>query len=252
MILFISAFYKNATEIINLLTESGAKFNTTEIGFEGLKIPYSFINQLNTISSFMNSSILTRNEGISLTQILNIPLEGYLIYRASRDGFSASSFHSNCDGISNTVTIIKTKSNSVFGGFTSAPWSSYGYKYDANAFIFSLRREGRQNKQKFNVEDPENAINSGASYGPTFGYYDINVSDNSNQNEDSYSYLGNCYQLPNSLIFGSQEAKSYLAGSYNWQITEIEVYQLIPFVPYSVSFLHYGCLFFYLFYKFLL
>jgi hypothetical protein len=31
-----------------------------------------------------------------------------LIYRASRDSFAASSFHSKCDNISNTVTIIKT------------------------------------------------------------------------------------------------------------------------------------------------
>ena len=38
-------------------------------------------------------------------------------------------------------------------------------------------------------------------------------------------------------------AQSYLAGSYHWKTTEIEVYQVTPFLTYSVSFLHNGCIF---------
>jgi hypothetical protein len=49
--------------------------------------------------------------------MLNNLTEVKLIYRASIDGFAASSFHSKCDNISNTVTIIETISNSVFGGY---------------------------------------------------------------------------------------------------------------------------------------
>ena len=230
--------------MMNLLADAGAKFNTTEKAFASLTIPFSFINQMNTISSFLNSSILTGNEGNSLTQMLNYPADVTLIYKASRDGFSSSSFHSNCDNISNTVSIIKTTSNSVFGGFTSASWSYYNYKYDANAFIFSLRREGRSNKQRLKVIYPKYAIYSGNAYGPIFGADgDIFVYDNSNENNNSYSNLGDSYQLPNNITYGSEEAKGYLAGSYNWQTTEIEVYQLSPFVPYSVSLLHNGCLF---------
>ena len=231
--------------MMNVLAEAGAKFNTTEKSFEGLKIPFSFINQSNTISSFMNSLILTRNEEISLTQMLNYPSDVTLIYRASKDGFSSDSFHSRCDGISNTITIIKTTSNSVFGGFTSTSWSSNNdWNYDANAFIFSLRREGKPNKQRLNVTQPEYAVYSNAMYGPTFGGgYDIYVSENSNSNEYSWSNLGNSYQIPNDLNYKGDKAQRVLAGSYNWQTTEIEVYQLSPFVPYSVSLLHNGCLF---------
>jgi hypothetical protein len=229
--------------MMNILAEAGAKFNTTEKLLASLTIPNSFINQLNTISSFTNSSIITGNEGVSLTQMLNYPADVKLLYRASRDGFNASSFHSKCNHISNTVTIIKTTSNSVFGGFTSASWSSYNvYTYDENAFIFSLSRPGSANKERFNVTNPYNALTNYYSIGPSFGS-DIFVSDNSNQNNYSYSYLGSSYQLPNNIEYGSEEAKSYLAGSYNWQTTEIEVYQITPFVPYSVSFLHDGCLF---------
>jgi hypothetical protein len=239
--------------MMNLLAEAGAKFNTTQKAFASLMIPYSFINQLNSISFFINSSILTGNEGISLTQMLNYPSEGKLIYKATRDGFSASSFHYKCDNISNTVSIIKTRSNSVFGGFTSASWLSnnYWFSYDANAFIFSLRREGSQNNQRLNVRKPEYAIRSYYDYyGPIFGT-EINVLDNSNQNNYSYSILGDSYQLPKNITYGSQQAVSYLAGNYYWQTTEIEVYQLFPFEPFSVSFLHNGCLLFQ-FYKFYL
>lgn len=44
------------------------------------------------------------------------------IYRGSEDGFSTESFHRLCDGISPTLTIIKSEHNKVFGGFTSVSW----------------------------------------------------------------------------------------------------------------------------------
>jgi hypothetical protein len=147
--------------MMNLLVEAGAKFNTTGKNFERSVIPSSFISQ------FLTSSILTQNEGISLTQMLNNLTEARLIYRASRDGFAASSFHSKCDNIANTVTVIRTTSNSVFGGFTSAKWTSnWEWSYDANAFIFSLRRSGNSNKERFNVTYPDDAIFSYSSFGP--------------------------------------------------------------------------------------
>ncbi len=174
--------------------------------------------------------------------------EARLIYRASRDGFAASSFHSKCDNISNTVTIIKTTSNSVFGGFTSAPWACYGgWNYDINAFIFSLRRTGNFNKERLNVTHSSISISCSFDDGPIFGNrnnIDILVSNNSNQNYKSYSDLGYSYQLPKNITFGSFEAKSYLAGSFYWKTTEIEVYQVNSFESYSVTFLHNGCFLF--------
>ena len=44
-----------------------------------------------------------------------------LCYRASSYGWAASTFHSNCDGKHNTVTIIK-RGQYVFGGYTDIPW----------------------------------------------------------------------------------------------------------------------------------
>ncbi len=62
-----------------------------------------------------------------------------LKYRASRDGFKASDFHSHCDGIPNTLTVIKARSGNIFGGFTEQAWhSDDDFVADPKAFIFSL------------------------------------------------------------------------------------------------------------------
>ena len=40
---------------------------------------------------------------------------------ASRDGFDSDDFHSRCDNIGRTLTIIKVKNNPhIFGGYTEA------------------------------------------------------------------------------------------------------------------------------------
>jgi hypothetical protein len=41
---------------------------------------------------------------------------GTLLYKATRDGFEPSSFHEKCDGKENTIAIIETNGNYVFGG----------------------------------------------------------------------------------------------------------------------------------------
>ncbi len=68
-------------------------------------------------------------------------------------------FHEKCDGKDNTVTIIKTDSNYVFGGFTAAKWSSCGDNIaDSTAFLFSLRRKGLSCSHKFMVANANNTI----------------------------------------------------------------------------------------------
>ena len=46
-----------------------------------------------------------------------------LLYRASRDGFAAATFHSKCDNKGPTVTIVKS-GNNIFGGFAEESWTS--------------------------------------------------------------------------------------------------------------------------------
>ena len=44
-----------------------------------------------------------------------------LLYRASRDGWAASNFHSCCDNKGPTVTVVKSE-NYIFGGYTEHEW----------------------------------------------------------------------------------------------------------------------------------
>ena len=49
--------------------------------------------------------------------------EWRLLFRASRDGFAASTFHFQCDNEGPTVAVVKSGEN-IFGGFTEKPWAS--------------------------------------------------------------------------------------------------------------------------------
>ena len=70
---------------------------------------------------FEESNILTNEEH---QQTLNGWLPKWrLLFRASRDGFTAETFHSRCNNKGPTVTIVKSGEN-IFGGFTEQPWKS--------------------------------------------------------------------------------------------------------------------------------
>ncbi len=156
--------------------------------------------------------------------------KGNLLYKASRDGFTASAFHSRCDEKANTVTIIKTNSNYVFGGYTTAKWGANNNSWisDSSAFIFSLRRNGTSNNHKLPIIRAEHAIYGVPGYGPTFGGgHDIYIKDRSDIQVGSYSNSGYSYQCPPGYSYGTENTKCFLAGTYNgWLTTEIEVYHL--------------------------
>ncbi|KAJ5074712.1 pep-cterm sorting domain-containing protein [Anaeramoeba ignava] len=148
-------------------------------------------------------------------------------FSAKKDGFNSRNWHKAVDGKGKTLVIIKTKDNFIFGGFTQV-----GFKYvqsggewinDSNAFIFSLRNDkGDRIPAKF-THKQKNAIHSGLSYGPLFGNgWDFGFESNL---QAGYSNFGYSYNLPNGIEYESDEAKSYLAGSYNkWIIDELESY----------------------------
>ncbi len=157
--------------------------------------------------------------------------KGILLYRATRDGFTSQAFHSKCDGKGNTVTIIKSHLNYVFGGYASSAWnSSNTWINDPNAFLFSLRRAGVSFKGKFTVKVATNALYGHSGYGPIFGSgsgHDIYICNQSNTNIGSISNFGSSYNLPYGYTYNGN-ARDFLAGNYNqWKTTEIEVYQII-------------------------
>ena len=150
-----------------------------------------------------------------------------LLYRGSRDGFRASDFHSRCDSIPNTLTIVQSTNGNIFGGFTNAMWNSTGlYVNDKNAIIFSLvNKENRPLIFEHSSID-ENSIVPNKNFGPVFGSgNDFIIYDNSNTNTKSFSSIGTTYTHPD-YPYGSEKARTILAGSYNFQVLEIEVLQM--------------------------
>jgi hypothetical protein len=147
------------------------------------------------------------------------------LYRSSRDGFSGEYFHSKCDGIENTLTVIKSDSGNVFGGYTDRAWHSNGGSLrDPNAFIFSLINKENKSFKVFCSNDGSGAIQLHHSCGPRFGGFpsDIYIADNSNTNSHHCNF-GNTYKHPDYPI-ETEKAKNILTGSYYFRTTEIEVY----------------------------
>ncbi len=68
------------------------------------------------------------------------------------------------------------------------------------------------------------AIRCSLSYGPIFGGCEIAIANNANIAMDSYSNLGFTFINPQ-YAFGTNEAKSFLAGSHKFRLDEIEVNQ---------------------------
>jgi hypothetical protein len=178
------------------------------------------------------SNILNKKQEFDLVNLCEFSRNDKweLLYRGSENGFGSSAFHLRCDGKTNTLTIIKTMENeNVFGGFASAAWNSSGqYISDPNAFIFSLvNKYNEPIKMKVDPGNIQYSLCGAASYGPFFGGgHDFAIFNNADSNKDSYSNLGFSYKHPN-YSTGSIEAKEFLAGSFNFQLREIEVYSKI-------------------------
>jgi len=151
-----------------------------------------------------------------------------LLYQASRDGFIPKSFHSKCDGILGTLTLVKSNNEYIFGGYTKADWfSSIGYynKYDDNAFLFSLVN-GYNTTVKMSITNPNNAIVAADYLGPSFGSADVAACDlcfySSDLSFGESNLNGQNYQLP---PFPISDA-ALLAGTRAFQAVQIEVYSI--------------------------
>lgn len=148
-----------------------------------------------------------------------------LLYRGTRDGFGSSAFHSKCDNIAKTVTVILTTSGFIFGGFTPIAWdSSNAYKADQSgtSFLFSVTNPGHIDAGKLALKDSRYAIHCNSGYGPTFGNgHDIYVHSDSNTNTSSYTRLG--YGYTNNTGVGEYQ---FFTGSQNFTTKEIEVFAL--------------------------
>jgi len=179
------------------------------------------ISEFNSTSSVSIDSKIIKSEQARMLKkwVTDGSAKFKLVYRGSRDGFTASAFHAKCDKIKPNVTIIQSNSsNKIFGGFTDQDWTATNnYKNSSNAFVFSITE-----KEKFFLK-PNMQVNSTyghVSYLACFGSgFDFYLCDNCNTVNSSYSNLGTAYD-------SKGKVKETLSGTYNFTVKEIEVYQV--------------------------
>ena len=199
-----------------------------KIRFESSKFEFSKeqFGDIKNHGCWLNDSlILNSDESLSLVEMTKSN-KGILLYRATRDGFGAKDFHSRCDGKTKTITIIENNLNYVFGGYASESWnSSNRYISDSNAFVFSLRRDGKSYNDKFTINMPAFALYGNSVSGPSFGD-GLYVCDKSNIRTGSFTNIGFLFNVSVGCYM-DENAKNFLSGNYDeWTTTEIEVYQI--------------------------
>jgi hypothetical protein len=198
-------------------------FSKLDFNFSDFELKEEHFGELSfSEMSTIDSTILNPKEKTDFYELCEFHKSDQLslLYRATRDGFESSQFHKHCDNFPNTLTIIKSSTGSIFGGFTSQMWDSLEncYKIDDKAFLFSFRNHENR-KQKIPVANPNQAIFNSAAFGPTFGNgYDIFIANMANTNRLSFSILGNSYKID------CQNPRSFLAGAQHFHVSEIEVF----------------------------
>lgn len=160
--------------------------------------------------------------GLLINHFPDIELE--LIYRGSRDGFTSSSFHSKCDGVAKTITVIKSEDGSVCGGYTEAEWSSVtGYVPDEHAVLFSLKNNFDE-PVFMNTANPAKSIYCHSDRLVTFGDDDLYIPDKPHNNECS-AKIGKFYFHP-SYPLDSKKSYKVLGGTEKFNILDIEVFKV--------------------------
>ena len=142
-----------------------------------------------------------------------------LIYKMSVNGSTCDNFHQCCDDKGATLTIIETKSNFIFGGFTPLNWKSYEDNLDKDKITFLFSLNLMKKYDMFNRDKP--AIRSDYNnYGPIFGFYDLYFRQNLISGEISATKDSNFFEYKNlELTKGKGETESF-------DTKEIEIYKV--------------------------
>ena len=213
-------FIPEETELNNFLEkikEFGCINFADEIYFDDKS---TIIENKNNLDFVIKQIKINNNIKIKKNCKLNI------LYRIARDGDSCKTYHQKTNNIPDTLTLIKTKENIIFGGYThiKIPFVPNGSNFDdSKAFLFSLDYNKIYFPQKNHCSKHSNE-----NYGPIFGnnencQYPIIVGGPNflSNNYHSTSTVKGCFY--DNFSFDYELNK----GKKNFQIKEIEVYQII-------------------------
>nr|XP_034306975.1 interferon-induced protein 44-like [Crassostrea gigas] len=151
-----------------------------------------------------------------------------LLYKISRDGCSARTFHQKCEGQGATVTVLYNTNNTIYGGYLSQSWNSNNvFISDPNAFLFRLQYNGSSSPLKFPVSSAAYAGYGHINYGPVFGDgHDIlTFSGTGNSSGGYFSLNGSVSSIGSSYSLNGQSSNSITNN--NLQVNDLEVYQVL-------------------------
>ena len=163
-----------------------------------------------------------------------------LLYRGSKDNFKSNTFHEKCDKKGETLVIIKSDKDYIFGGYTEINWDSTTWNGKVgeqnnsrrngkgNEFIFTLKNPHNISPSKFNMKQEwiNHSICCDKNIGPIFGCNDIRIENDCNVKNNSFSY----YDFkPGEYCFNDTTGKKRLlfTGEKTYKVKEIEVYNVI-------------------------
>ena len=179
-----------------------------------------------TLSETIDSKIIKKSEELNLisdriknTELLkNKKIKYKLLYKGTRDGMNASSFHQKCNYIPNTVSIVQTTKGFKFGGYAEKAWennTSGNWIIDDKAFVFSI-----DYMKIYNHNVGKYAILHNDNYGPTFeGCFYLRKDFTKNDTYDKNS-SNNCFS-------GFNRDYELNDGEKYFSLSEIEVFQII-------------------------
>ena len=148
-----------------------------------------------------------------------------LLFKGTRDGFKSKTFYEKCNK-KNTLCIIHTERNYVFGGYTSISWrrtnGNIEYETDLSAFLFVIRSSKRAEAKVCPIKNNgEYAIAQGQRHYLSFGNHGWGFCLCQHGDNDPIGFAsgGKCpeYNLGKYELMGQ---------TCHFKPTEIEVFQL--------------------------
>ena len=139
-----------------------------------------------------------------------------LLYRGSENNFESKSFHSKCDKVKGTLTLVKNKKGLIFGGFTNESWDGNNIsKKDDKAFCFSIKL-----KKIYEIIKEKEAIKCNVNYGPIFlndifGFRKYNLLE------------GECFSIKACYYSGCNDDYEINGGETELKVDEIEIFSII-------------------------
>jgi hypothetical protein len=222
-----------------------SKYDVNKIDEKGNILTKSYLEIIDNI----DSHILENNNNYKqyLIQWLAKPNQNFknlnnirLLYRGSRDGFKAQNFHDRCNNKGETLVIIKSDADYIFGGYTEINWDNTKWngkvgeqnnarrQGNGNEFVFTLKNPHNISPSKFNMKNEwlNHSICCDVNLGPIFGCNDIRVENDCNIKKNRFTFYD--FQRGEYCFDDTTGKKRLLfTGTETYTIKEIEVFNII-------------------------